>query len=235
MQASRSLRGRPPPPSSHSPSTSGTEMIQWDSKTFQVPKKIFETATPQEKSQYLTATLNGVRAGNATHSTKLSVLNSRFDYVTMIREVNVSLKTILDLTTDQESPNIVLTNSASVFSLQDPHLSTLACKPLNLPLVPATRSTAYHYSFQVILNARNAYSGNSERAKEANFAEIVFIVTVAACCYRSKCIGVIVGHCVHYRRVAKPQQHASNDPRYHRISSCTRYSQEDELWHDVDS
>ena len=177
MQASRSWRGRPPPPPSQSPSTTGTEMIQWDSKTFQLPKKIFETATPQEKSQYLTATLNGVRAGNATHSTKLSVLNSRFDYVTMIREVNVSLKKILDLTTDQESPNIVLTNNASVFSLQDPHLSTLGCKPVNLPLVAATRASSYHYSFQVTLNARNAYSGDSERAKEANFAETVFIVT----------------------------------------------------------
>jgi hypothetical protein len=69
-------------------------------------------------------------------------------------------------------------NNASVFfSLQDPRISTLAAKPLALPLVDATRSTAYYYSFQLTVNTRNAYDGQDNVARNANLSEAVFIVT----------------------------------------------------------
>ena len=176
--AGRDARRYPSSPAS----LSLTETVQWDAKTFQLPKKLYSTASAPEKNQFLTATLNGVRAANATAATKLAVLNSRFTYHTLVQEVNASLKNILNLATDQESPSIVVTNNNSVFSLQDPLISTLAAKPVALPLTPnamtpAARSTAYYYSFQVTVNTRNAYDGPDDVAKDANLSETVFIVT----------------------------------------------------------
>ena len=178
MQAARAaaLRdSRRPPPDSFS----FTETVQWDTKTFQLPKKLQAKASAPDKNQFLTATLNGVRAANATPATKLAVLNSRFAYHTLTQEVNASLKAILNLSTDQESPSIVVTNNAPVFSLQDPSLSTLAAKPLALPLTNVTLSTAYYYSFQLTVNTGNAYDGQADVSKDANLSEAVFIVTTS--------------------------------------------------------
>ena len=95
MQAARAaaLRdSRRPPPDSFS----FTETVQWDAKTFQLPKKLQAKASAPDKNQFLTATLNGVRAANATPATKLAVLNSRFAYHTLTHEVNASLKELVD-------------------------------------------------------------------------------------------------------------------------------------------
>jgi hypothetical protein len=147
MQLSKGLATRDPRRSPPAP-LSLTETVHWDSKTFQLPKKLHSKPSAPEKNRFLTSTLNGVRAANATPATKLAVLNSRFTYHTLVQEVNASLKTILNLATDQESPSIVVTNNASVFSLQDPTISTLAAKSIAFPLTAATRPNAYFYSFQ---------------------------------------------------------------------------------------
>jgi hypothetical protein len=158
------------------------ETVNWDSKTFQLPRKlIHSTQSAAEKNQFLTQTLAGVRASNAAASTKLAILESRFDYPALLNEVNASLKAILDLTVDQESPRISFDDNG-IFSLHEPSLRGTTAKDLTIAaagqdLSEGTLKNGYFYSFQVTVNARNAYDGDATVARDANLDEEVFNVT----------------------------------------------------------
>ena len=93
MQAARAaaLRdSRRPPPDSFS----FTETVQWDAKTFQLPKKLQAKASAPDKNQFLTATLNGVRAANVATNNASSLSLHPLLTTDILRSPNNTLQTL---------------------------------------------------------------------------------------------------------------------------------------------
>jgi hypothetical protein len=72
-----------------------TDKVSWNGKKFQLPKRPASNPPPQEKDRYFRKTLQGIdAASDATSLTKLSVLESRFDFRNLLNEINSSLTSL---------------------------------------------------------------------------------------------------------------------------------------------
>ena len=211
MQAARAaaLRdSRRPPPDSFS----FTETVQWDAKTFQLPKKLQAKASAPDKNQFLTATLNGVRAANATPATKLAVLNSRFAYHTLTQEVNASLKAILNWSTDQESPSIVVTNNRQASRTSFDRCHSVDCLLLLFP------AHGQHWK-------RLRRSSRRVQGREFVRGRFHCHYSFATRCNK-QCKLSFTTPLAHDGHPSQSQQHSTNSSSHFRISSCSWNTQE---------
>jgi hypothetical protein len=158
------------------------EKISWDGKTFQLPRVLSGTSSPQAKARYFALTLQGLGASNAPALTKLGLLDSRFNFRNLLNEINSSLTSLLDTSSGQETPPIVFT-PGPVFTLTEPNLRNQTAGEIPLPvaglgLPQATRRNAVFYTVQVRVNLRQAYSGAASVAADASLFTQVLTVSI---------------------------------------------------------
>jgi hypothetical protein len=172
------------PPTSTPGNENPLERVSWNGNTFQLPPLLPPSATSQAKDIFYRKTIQGLdAASDAPALTKLNLLESRFHFSNLAHAVDSSLKILLDTTSGWENPPIVLT-PGPVFGLSDPSIRNQAAADLPLPgadvePVPANvRRNGMYYTFQVLINTREAYSGSPEIAAQAGLLTDTLTVAV---------------------------------------------------------